>query len=163
MGAGWTEADRDAVVARLRAAIETLADGEFLVVGEPVPPAEAPRRRFGRRREAPPPSRYVQFRLADAWVYAECVGAQGFGGDWPATPEQVAAVRAAGWLAPGDADPTGTQPAYPNFWRTVAAAEAGELAAPGAAALRRWESTRRPWRSSAVRPDPRAASPGTAR
>ncbi|WP_343906949.1 TY-Chap domain-containing protein [Nocardioides aquiterrae] len=134
MGAGWSEADRDAVVARLRATIEELADGEFLVVGEPARPVDTPRRRFGRRA-TPPPTRYVQFRLADEWLYAECVGAQGFGGDWPATAEQVAAIRAAGWLAPGDADPTGTQPGYPNFWRTVPAAGAGELAAMGAAAL----------------------------
>ena len=132
MGAAWTEADRDAVVARLRAAIEALGDGEFLVVGEPAPPVE--RRRFGRRG-TPAPSRYVQLRLADGWLYAECVGAQDFGGDWPATPEQVAVIRAAGWLAPGDADPTGTRPAYPNFWRTVPATDGGELAAMGAVAL----------------------------
>ena len=132
MSAAWAEADRDAVVARLRAAIEELADGEFLVVGEP--PAEAPPRRFGRRG-TPPPSRYVQFRLADGWLYAECVGSRAFGGDWPATPEQDAAVRAAGWLAPGDEDPTGTRPGYPNYWRTVPAADGADLAARGAAAL----------------------------
>jgi hypothetical protein len=131
--AAWDETAREALANRLRGEVAALADGEFLVVGEAAP-AATEKRRFGRRA-TPPPRRYVQFRRADEWVYGECVGARLFGGDWPTTAEQDAAIRAAGWLAPGDEDPTQTQPGYPNYWRTVPTAQATDLAAMGVAAL----------------------------
>ncbi|NYD40534.1 TY-Chap domain-containing protein [Nocardioides panaciterrulae] len=100
----------------------TLADlgvNEFVIVGEPQPPAP-PRTGLLRRRPAPPPSRYVQFRRDDetAW-YGECVGATRFGGDWEVPEEVHDRLRSLGWLAPGDPDPTGTQPSYPHYWQCV--------------------------------------------
>lgn len=116
------------VAALLDAELAGLGDGEFLVAGEPAG-APGPPRGLLRRRTPPPPRRYVQARVAGGWAYAECVGATLFGGDWPATPEQHDALRALGWLAPGDEDPTGTAPAYPNYWRTVSVVELPALAA----------------------------------
>ncbi|ABL83659.1 TY-Chap domain-containing protein [Nocardioides sp. JS614] len=122
------------VTARLDQELAGLGDGEFLVVGEPAAEPGPPRGLL-RRRAPAPPRRYVQVRVAGAWGYAECVGATRFGGEWPATPAQHDALRALGWLAPGDADPTGTAPAYPNYWRTVPVAELPALASLGARSL----------------------------
>ena len=122
------------VAARLDAELTSLADGEFLVAGEPAA-APGPPRGLLRRRTPPPPRRYVQVRVADDWAYAECVGAARFCGEWPATPGQHDALRALGWLAPGDEDPTGTAPAYPNYWRTVPGSELPTLAALAARSL----------------------------
>ncbi len=129
MATTWVE-----VTARLDAELASLGDGEFLVAGEPTA-APGPPRGLLRRRAPAPPRRYVQVRVAGAWGYAECVGATRFGGDWPATSEQDDALRALGWLAPGDEDPTGTAPAYPNYWRTVPVAELPTLAALAARSL----------------------------
>src|SRR3954452_4923627 len=109
MDTGWAEAEQ-----RLREELGDLEDGQFLVLGEPAGPPGPPRGLL-RRRPAPPPTRYVQFRMAGGWVYAECVGSRMFGGDWATTAEQHDGLRALGWLAPGDDDPTGTQPSYPNY------------------------------------------------
>lgn len=79
---------------------------------------------------------YVQFRCAEGWVYAECIGSTAFGGQWPITGEQHEAIRSLGWLAPGDEDPTQTQPPFPNYWRTVPAARVLELVDLGVGALR---------------------------
>lgn len=121
---------------RLAAEIGRLGDGESIVVGEP--PAEAgPPRGLLRRRAAPPPVRYVQFLVQDGALFAECVGSRDhFGGDWPVTDEQHRALRALGWLAPGDEDPTGTQPGYPNYWWTdPSGADVSSAAGLGAGAL----------------------------
>lgn len=124
----------DEVETELASALAALGSEEFLVVGEPAP-APGPARGLLRRRTAPPPHRYVQFRVAGEWVYAECVGSTVFGGDWPSTAEQHDALRDLGWLAPGDEDPSQTQPAYPNYWRTLPTTERARLAVLGARSL----------------------------
>jgi hypothetical protein len=79
----------------------------------------------------------VQFRRDDeSRLYAECVGAALFGGDWEVSADVHEAIRGLGWLAPGDPDPTGTQPAYPNYWRSCPREQAADLARSGAEALR---------------------------
>ncbi|GAB2453102.1 hypothetical protein GCM10027062_37240 [Nocardioides hungaricus] len=117
--------------------IESLGEMESLVAEEE-PPEPGPARGLLRRRAAPPPVRYVQFLRHDGALFAECVGSRDhFGGDWPVTDEQHASLRALGWRAPGDDDPTGTQPAYPNYWWTdPSGAEVAAAGRLGAAALR---------------------------
>lgn len=122
------------VEGRLATELSGLADGEFVILGEPQPPAEKPRGLL-RRAPAPPPHRYVQVARHGDWLYAECVGATSFGGHWEVSPEQHEQIRALGWLAPGDPDETGTQPSYPNYWRTLPGDRATEAAALGAGAL----------------------------
>lgn len=131
-------ADTDAwhqVRARLRHQLADLSDGEFLVLSEPQ--AEpGPKRGLLRRRPEPPPTRYVQFRNDDGqWLYGECVGATRFGGDWEITEQEHARLRSLGWLAPGDEDPSGTQPPYPNYWTCRPQAESVETADMGVDAL----------------------------
>jgi hypothetical protein len=122
-----------AVRERLAAELASLTD-EFLILGEPVGPAGPPRGLL--RRAAPPaPVRYVQVRDDGEWLYAECVGARLFGGDWDVSDEQHTALRALGWLAPGDPDPTGVQPAYPNYWAVRPRGEHEQVAALAVDAL----------------------------
>ena len=123
-----------AIEAKLAAQLADLGDGEFLVLGEPTPPPGEPQGLL-RRRPPPPPGRYVQFRADEEWVYGECVGAVLFGGDWPATPQRHEQIRALGWLAPGDEDPTDTEASHPNYWLTLRRARSAELATAGVAAL----------------------------
>lgn len=123
---GWELLER-----RLAEELAALGEHEFLVVGEP-PPPQPPRPGPLRRRPAPPPHRYVQVLHAKQTLWAECVGATVFGGDYPLTDEQHAAIRALGWHAPGDPHDDEPPPAYPNYWRTVAddrVAEVGRLVA----------------------------------
>ena len=120
-----------AVQDRLATELATLADREFVVLGEPAPPA--PPRGLLRRRAQPAPSRYVQFlRMGDV-VSGECVGARSFGGDWDVTPEQDRRLRELGWLAPGGVP--GEDMPYPNYRRDEPLAGSGRLAAAGVAAL----------------------------
>lgn len=106
----------------------TLDGDEFVVVGEPEPPA-APARGLLRRRPAPAPTRYVQVRRDGEHWYAECVGATAFGGDWDVDDATHDRLRDLGWLVPGDDDPSGVQPSYPNYWRVLPRAEADRAAA----------------------------------
>lgn len=111
--------------ARLADTLAGLQVDEYVVVADPEPPA-APRRGLLRRRAQPPPRRYVQFRRDDeTTLYGECVGSTLIGGDWELPADRHAQVRALGWLAPGDPDPTGTQPAVPNYWACLGADGAG--------------------------------------
>ena len=132
MSTTWDEVER-----QLAAEIASLRDGESMVVGEP-PGEPGPPRGILRRRTPPAPVRYVQYLRHHDTLFAECVGSRDhFGGDWPVTDEQHAALRALGWLAPGDEDPTETQPSYPNYWWTDASgADSAALARLGAGALR---------------------------
>jgi hypothetical protein len=118
----------DEILARLAATLAGLDDGGYVVVGEPEG-EPAPARGLLRRRPPPPPRRYVQAARRGTWLYAECVGSTAFGGDWEVTSEQDAAIRAAGWLTPDQDDETGTRPSYPNYWRTLPATHAPEVAA----------------------------------
>ena len=106
------------VVRRLETELLTLGDEEFVVLGEPEP-ATAPARGLLRRRPRPAPTRYVQVRRSGGHWYAECVGATSFGGDWEVDPATDVRLRALGWLVPGDDDPSGVQPSYPNYWRVL--------------------------------------------
>ena len=126
----------DDVEGTLAQEIGALGERESVVVGEPSG-EPGPRRGLLRRRTPPPPRRYVQFLRHDGTLFGECVGSRDhFGGDWPVTGEQHATLRALGWLAPGDDDPTETQPSYPNYWWTDPSGSAvAELARLGAGAL----------------------------
>jgi hypothetical protein len=57
------------------------------------------------------------------WLYAECVGARSFGGAWEIADATHEQLRSLGWLAPGDPDPTETQPTIKHYWKTVPIAE----------------------------------------
>lgn len=127
--ASWDDVRR-----RIEDELLTLADGEFLVVGEPEAP-RPPARGVLRRRPAPAPVRYAQLRRdGDHW-YAECVGATAFGGDWEVDEVTHQRLRDLGWLAPGDDDPSGMQPSYPHYWRLLPRAEARRAATLCADAL----------------------------
>ena len=105
----------------------TLDGDEFVVVAEPEPP-RPPARGLFRRQQAPEPTRYVQLRRdGDHW-YAECVGAATFGGDWDINEVTHERLRDLGWLVPGEDDPSGVQPSYPNYWKVLPRAEAGRAA-----------------------------------
>ena len=97
-------------------ALEDLVDGEFLILGEPVPlPAT---RRGLMRRSGPAPTRFVQVLRIDDVLTAECVGATLFGGSWEMDPPTINGLRSMGWLTP-----TECRAAYgsttPNFEQYV--------------------------------------------
>lgn len=119
---------------RLESDLLTLHDDEFVVLGEPEP-APAPARGLLRRRPAPAPTRYVQVRRDGEHWYAECVGAASFGGDWDVDEVTHARLRDLGWLVPGEEDPSGVQPSYPNYWTVLPRVEAGRAASLCADAL----------------------------
>lgn len=113
---------------RVAAALASLPDGEFLVVGEPEGPRE-PARGLLRRRPEPPPRRYVQFLRLEDGVSAECVGATSFGGDYEITPAQHEQLRALGWKAPGDTGKAEEASwGYPNYRLESRAEDAAALA-----------------------------------
>ena len=122
------------VAERLVAALESLADGEFLVLAEPDAPG-GPRRGLLRRRVRPGPIRYVQYLRIGSWLKGECVGAASFGGDWDVTASQDGQIRGLGWRAPGDVDETEDGTSYPNYRRTLPREEFRRAATMGVAAL----------------------------
>ena len=116
--ADWAGVRRD-----LTRSLEQLADGEFLLLGEPLAPSSPRRRLFGRKHQpgpgpGPAPSRYVQVLRVEDVLSAECVGAVGRGGTWEMTETTVEQLRSLGWLTP-----TETLVAYavatPNFAQHV--------------------------------------------
>ena len=118
----------DDVRRRLDQELAELGDEEFVLVGEPVGPPGPPRGLL-RRRSSPAPTRYAQVvRRGDHW-YAECVGATTFGGDWEVDEVTHHRLRDLGWLVPGEDDPSGVQPSYPNYWKVLPRAGAGRAAA----------------------------------
>lgn len=119
---------------RLERELRSLDDDAFVVVGEPDPP-RPPARGLLRRRPAPAPTRYAQVsRDGDHW-YAECVGATRFGGDRDVDEVTHQRLRDLGWLVPGEDDPSGVQPSYPNYWKVLPRADAGRVATLCADAL----------------------------
>lgn len=126
-----------------------LAEGSFLILGEPVP-APQPRSGLLGRRPKPPPTRYVQFLRDPHHLYGECAGSTLIGGDWEISEAEHDRLRSLGWLAPGDPDPAGTQPAYPNYWVTVDDDRAADLAtmAIGALSLLGADPAGLEWRTS---------------
>jgi hypothetical protein len=97
-------------------ALEELVDGEFLILGEPVPHSE-PRRGL-LRRSRPAPTRYVQVLRIEDVLSAECVGATSQGGSWDMDPSAIELLGQMGWLTPKE-----SKAAYgnttPNFEQYV--------------------------------------------
>lgn len=117
----------DDVRRTLQQELGRLAVGEFVVAGEPRPPAGPPRGLL-RRRETPP-FRFVQSLLIeDSTFYAECVGATLFGGDWEVSPDQHERLRGLGWYCPGDDNPWEAQPSYPAYFCYCPTSDSDELA-----------------------------------
>ena len=79
-------------------ALEQLVDGEFLILGEPVP-VPLPRRGL-LRRSRPAPTRYVQVLCIEDVLSAECVGASSLGGSWDMDPSTIELLGKMGWLTP---------------------------------------------------------------
>jgi hypothetical protein len=94
--ADWAGVTRD-----LTAALERLADGEFLIMGEPCL-APGPRRRLFGRQPSPPPTRYVQAMRFEEILSAECVGPTSLGGAWEMTDVTIEQLRGMGWLTPAE-------------------------------------------------------------
>jgi hypothetical protein len=83
-------------------ALEELVDGEFLILGEPVPPQGS--RRGLLRRSRPAPARYVQVLRIEDVLSAECVGASSLGGTWEMDPSTINVLRRMGWLTPKESE-----------------------------------------------------------
>ena len=97
-------------------ALEELADGEFLILGEPVP-HHVPRRGL-LRRSRPAPTRYVQVLRIEEVLSAECVGATSEGGSWEMDPSAIELLRSIGWLTPKESN-TAYGNITPNFEQYV--------------------------------------------
>ena len=82
--------------------LELLAEGEFLILGEPVP-IPSPRRGLLRRPQ-PAPTRYVQVLRIEDVLSAECVGATSLGGTWEMDPLTIKLLRRLGWLTPKESE-----------------------------------------------------------
>jgi hypothetical protein len=85
----------------LALALEELDDGEFLILGEPVP-TPSPRRGLLGSRPRPAPTRYVQVLRIEDVLSAECVGAATLGGTWEMDPLTINRLRQLGWLTPSE-------------------------------------------------------------
>lgn len=109
----------------LAGALEELADGEFLILGEP-PSAPEPPSGFGRRQESMP-ARYVQALRREDVFAAECVGATSLGGTWTMTEAVIARLRRMDWLTPVESRTT-YGASTPNFALYVELAAAPALA-----------------------------------
>ena len=118
--------DWAAVTSALTAALQRLADGEFLVLGERSPARHPRRGRFGRQL-TPPATRYVQaLRIADV-LSAECVGATSHGGTWEMSDQTVAQLRGMCWLTPAQSNAE-YGALTPNFGLYVERTDAPSLA-----------------------------------
>lgn len=87
----------EAVNLRLVGAMLALDLYDSLTVGDR---REQPRRAFLRRQPQPAPRRFVQITAGQTRLIAECVGSTSFGGEWPMSPEQEAALVRQGWQTP---------------------------------------------------------------
>lgn len=106
----------DDVRSRLEREVAGLEDDGFVIVTEPRPPPGPPRGVLRRRHQAP--ARFVQVRAdGDGMLYAECVGATLFDGEWEVTPGQHERLRALGWFVPGEDNPWEVEQNYPNYFR----------------------------------------------
>ena len=107
-------------------ALNDLADGEFLILGEPSP-APGRRARLLSRQSSRATSRYVQAIRIEGILSAECVGATSLGGTWAMPDLTIEHLRGMGWLTPAE-----TRSAYgnhtPNFELFAEATDAPALA-----------------------------------
>ena len=92
--ADWAGVTRD-----LTTALEQLAEGEFLIMGESSR-TRGLRRRLSGRQHQPPPTRYVQVLRVDEIFSAECVGATRLGGTWAMNDATIEQLCRMGWLTP---------------------------------------------------------------
>jgi len=93
--------DWEDVQAALLLALGLLAEGEFLILGEPTADPRPKRGLFGRRAK-PAATRYVQvLRIADVYT-AECVGARSLGGTWQMSESTIEQLRSLGWRTPAE-------------------------------------------------------------
>ena len=91
----------DDVEDELLHALALLADGDFLILGEPTPDPLPRRRLFGRRAK-PAAVRYVQvLRIQDLYT-AECVGARKLGGTFEMSDATIEGLRSLGWSTPDE-------------------------------------------------------------
>lgn len=113
---------------RITSELGELGQQEFVLVSEPEPPAPEPTGLLARLRSkasrSAAPSRWGQVLCVDEVLYAEFAGTQHIGGIWEASAEQHEALRAAGWLTPGETDPIAPASSQPHYWRTVPQPEA---------------------------------------
>ena len=107
-------------------AIYLLADGDFLILGEPTPDPLPKRGLFGRRAK-PAAARYVQVLFIEDLYAAECVGAKSLGGTLEMSHSIIDSLRALGWRTPVESKrELGTE--TPNFTMYVALTAAPTLA-----------------------------------
>ncbi len=116
----------DDVAGAVRRALGVLADGDFLILGEPVPDP-LPRRGFLGRRPKPAPARYVQVLRIEDMFTAECVGATSLGGTWRMDEATVEHLRELGWRTPAESE-TEFATVTPNFTLYAAPSAAPTLA-----------------------------------
>jgi hypothetical protein len=118
--------DWDDVHDALVRALAQLADGDFLILGEPTADPLPKRGLFGRRAK-PVATRYVQVLRIDDLYTAECVGATSLGGSWEMDPLAIDRLELLGWRSPEE----GTrefESVTPNFDMYVALNAAPTLA-----------------------------------
>ncbi len=124
----------DDVRTRLEREVADLGDDGFVILSEPAPPAGPPRGVLRRRHQ--PPSRYVQVRASEpGLLYAECVGATLFDGEWEVSAAQHEQLRGLGWFVPGEENPWEAEQTYPNYYRYDDRSRGPELAALCVASL----------------------------
>src|SRR3954454_8215094 len=80
-------------------ALSLLADGDFLILGEPTADPMPKRGLFGRRAR-PAATRYVQVLRIDDLYTAECVGATSLGGTWEMNQATIDRLLSLGWRSP---------------------------------------------------------------
>ena len=115
-------------------ALGLLADGDFLILGEPTADP-LPRRGLFRRRAMPAPARYVQVLRIDDLYTAECVGATSLGGTWEMSQSSIDRLRSLGWRTP-DESAREFDNVTPNFDMYVALTAAPTLVELLTASLR---------------------------
>ncbi len=127
-----TDATWTALHEQLTAWLESLGDGESVVLGEPVVLGEA--HGLFRHRGKPLPSRYVRYVRMEHYLGGECVGSTAFGGDWEISPAEDERLRGLGWRAPDDTNKA--EWGDPLYKCDVPRKEAARLARMGLDALR---------------------------
>ena len=110
--------DWEDVEKALQRALELLAEGDFLILGEPtVDPV--PVRRLSFRRSRTTATRYVQVLRIEDLFTAECVGATSLGGSWKMSQASIERLHSLGWRGP-DEGTREFESVTPNFDMYVA-------------------------------------------
>ena len=94
-----TFGDWEDVEAALLRALGLLAEGDFLILGEPTADPLPRRGLFGRRAK-PVATRYVQVLRIEDLFTAECVGAASLGGTWEMSKASIDRLLSLGWRSP---------------------------------------------------------------